>query len=192
MKKKAKSLKVKQENKLSPKLTIKDGRPILKTTVDGDIIQPDNVTDLPQVIIDSTGIDDNDAALCLILDVARIGNIAQSGLFLDSSESLVNSGLALMHDIKPQSALEGMLTAQIVGTYRASMKMLSNALLPDQTFDGKDANINRATKLQRTFLQQIEALQKLRGKGQQKMTVEHVHVHEGGQAVVGTVNHGGE
>ena len=29
------------------------------------------------------------------------------------------------------------------------------------------------------------------GKGQQKMTVEHVHVHEGGQAIVGNVQQGG-
>ena len=27
----------------------------------------------------------------------------------------------------------------------------------------------------------------IRGKGQQKVTVEHVHVHPGGQAIVGTV-----
>jgi hypothetical protein len=33
------------------------------------------------------------------------------------------------------------------------------------------------------------ALQKLRGKaGQQKVTVEHVHVHQGGQAIVGAVS----
>jgi hypothetical protein len=30
-----------------------------------------------------------------------------------------------------------------------------------------------------------------RGKGQQKVTVEHVHVHEGGQAIVGNVLAGG-
>ena len=33
----------------------------------------------------------------------------------------------------------------------------------------------------------MEALQRYRGKGQQKVTVEHVHVHSGGQAVVGMV-----
>jgi hypothetical protein len=33
----------------------------------------------------------------------------------------------------------------------------------------------------------LEALNRHRGKGQQKMTVEHVHVHSGGQAIVGTV-----
>jgi hypothetical protein len=38
---------------------------------------------------------------------------------------------------------------------------------------------------------QTEALQRYRGKGQQKVTVEHVHVHTGKQAIVGAVNHPG-
>jgi hypothetical protein len=37
------------------------------------------------------------------------------------------------------------------------------------------------------FLTLVEALNRHRGKGQQKVTVEHVHVHAGGQAVVGVV-----
>ncbi|MBO0332611.1 hypothetical protein J0X12_03235 [Sneathiella sp. CAU 1612] len=44
----------------------------------------------------------------------------------------------------------------------------------------------------RADTQQMEALNKHRGKGQQKMTVEHVHVNEGGQAIIGTVEGGGE
>ena len=46
-------------------------------------------------------------------------------------------------------------------------------------------------KLARTFATQMEALNRYRGKGQQKMTVEHVHVHDGGQAIVGQVAQGG-
>ena len=37
------------------------------------------------------------------------------------------------------------------------------------------------------FLWVYSALNRHRGKGQQKVTVEHVHVHAGGQAVVGIV-----
>jgi hypothetical protein len=33
----------------------------------------------------------------------------------------------------------------------------------------------------------LDTLNRRRGKGQQKITVEHVHVHSGGQAVVGIV-----
>ena len=46
-------------------------------------------------------------------------------------------------------------------------------------------------KLTRTFTSQMEALNRHRGKGQQKMTVEHVHVHDRGQAIVGSVTQGG-
>ena len=38
----------------------------------------------------------------------------------------------------------------------------------------------------------LDALNRHRGKGQQKVTVEHVHVHAGGQAIVGAVHSGGE
>jgi hypothetical protein len=38
------------------------------------------------------------------------------------------------------------------------------------------------------FGEQLEAMQKLKGRsGQQKVTVEHVHIHRGGQAIVGAV-----
>jgi len=37
--------------------------------------------------------------------------------------------------------------------------------------------------------EQLEALQKLKGKAtQQNVTVEHVHIHEGGKAIVGAVS----
>jgi len=35
----------------------------------------------------------------------------------------------------------------------------------------------------------MEALKRYRTGGQQKVTVEHVHVHEGGQAIVGHIDH---
>ena len=44
----------------------------------------------------------------------------------------------------------------------------------------QDSNGNLAVKLLRTFAAQTEALQRYRGKGQQKVTVEHVLVHTGG------------
>ena len=44
-----------------------------------------------------------------------------------------------------------------------------------------------ANKLTRTYAAQMEALNRYRGKGQQKMTVEHVHINSGGQAIIGNV-----
>jgi hypothetical protein len=64
---------------------------------------------------------------------------------------------------------------------------LSSASSPHQA-EAAEKSLN---KLARTFTTQMEALNRYRGKGQQKMTVEHVHVHEGGQAIVGNVTKGG-
>jgi hypothetical protein len=66
---------------------------------------------------------------------------------------------------------------------------LHRATIEGQTTEGTDLNVVRATRLMRLHLEQIEAMQKLKGKsGQQTVTVEHVHVHEGGQAIVGAVS----
>ena len=50
---------------------------------------------------------------------------------------------------------------------------------------------NMALKLMRTYTAQVEALAKLRRGGNQTVRVEHVHVHSGGQAIVGNVTHPG-
>jgi hypothetical protein len=44
-----------------------------------------------------------------------------------------------------------------------------------------------AARLMKTFVMQIELLRRLRNGGQQFVRVEHVHVNNGGQAVIGNV-----
>ncbi len=109
----------------------------------------------------------------------------------DGSGSVVqraNEVLAALHGIRPRDELEGMLTVQMVATHNLAMELTARAMLPSQTSDGLNYNVNRITKLMRTFTAQMEALNRYRGKGQQKVTVEHIHVNEGGQAIVGNVN----
>ena len=65
-------------------------------------------------------------------------------------------------------------------------------MIAEQTFEGRKENLSQANKLSRTHVTLLEALNRHRGKGQQKVTVEHVHVHvhDGGQAIVGNVEGG--
>ena len=86
--------------------------------------------------------------------------------------------------------MEVMLCSQLVALHTQSMAFLRAGVLPDQTADGVDRNINRATKLLRSFATVADCLRTYRGGGQQKVTVEHVTVQAGGQAIVGTVNKG--
>jgi len=47
--------------------------------------------------------------------------------------------------------------------------------------------MGRSTKLMGLYVLQVEALQKYRAKGRQKIIVQHVTVESGGQAVVGDI-----
>jgi hypothetical protein len=58
-------------------------------------------------------------------------------------------------------------------------------MIGEQTFERRE-NLAQANKLSRTYAALLEALNRHR-VGQQKVTVERVHVHAGGQAVVGVV-----
>jgi hypothetical protein len=60
-------------------------------------------------------------------------------------------------------------------------------MIGEQTFEGRRENLNQGNKLTRSFAVLLDALNRHRGKGQQKVTVEHVHVHAGGQAMVGAI-----
>jgi len=96
-----------------------------------------------------------------------------------------------MIGVAPADEIEGMLAAQIVAAHSAAMECYRRAMLPDQTFDGRESALKHAAKLSRTYADLVLALDKHRGKGEQRVSVEHVHVHKGGQAIVGTVQAGG-
>jgi hypothetical protein len=95
--------------------------------------------------------------------------------------------LCFMSGVEPKDELEGMLASQLLASHNAAMECYRRAMLPEQTFEGRRENLGQANKLSRTHATLLEALNRHRGKGQQKVTVEHVHVHEGGQAIVGNV-----
>jgi hypothetical protein len=104
-------------------------------------------------------------------------------------EATVNGALALMHGIAPRDEAEGMLVAQMVATHAAAMDSLRRAR--QETFlPARDSFANFATRLLRTYAAQMETLKRNRSGGEQRMTVEHVHVHPGAQAVVGNVHRG--
>lgn len=99
--------------------------------------------------------------------------------------------LSLLSGIEPKDEFEGMLAAQLLASHNAAIECYRRAMLPEQTFEGRKENLSQANKLSRTHAVLVEALNRHRGKGQQKVTVEHVHVHKGGQAIVGNIQAGG-
>ena len=83
-----------------------------------------------------------------------------------------------------------MLGAQMVASHCLAMEMSRRAL----TAEYRDTLIDAAgfaNKFMRTYAALVEALTRYRGKGEQKVVVEHVHVHQGAQAIIGAVTAGG-
>ena len=98
--------------------------------------------------------------------------------------------LSVVSGIEPRDQIEAMLAAQMAAVHMQTMTFARRLTKADTYLESETAE-KALNRLSRTFTTQMEALNRYRGKGQQKMTVEHVHVHEGGQAVVGNVQGGG-
>ena len=83
-----------------------------------------------------------------------------------------------------------MLAGQMAVTHALAMELMGRAYRAEH-IPQLEANGALATKLLRTYVAQVEALAKRRRGGEQTVRVEHVHVHPGGQAIVGSVTHQG-
>lgn len=99
--------------------------------------------------------------------------------------------LGFVDAMQPEDAAETLLLTQMATTHQATM-MLARRLNHVENIPQQDAAEKALNKLARTFAAQMDTLKRYRTGGQQKVTVEHVTVNEGGQAVVGAVTHGRE
>jgi hypothetical protein len=95
--------------------------------------------------------------------------------------------LSIVKGIKPRDQIEAMLAAQMAAVHMASMTF-ARRLARVENIQQQDSAERAFNKLSRTFAAQMSTLKEYRSKGEQKMTVQHVHVAEGGQAIVGNVN----
>jgi hypothetical protein len=120
--------------------------------------------------------------------------LSQAAISLDASVPFAdraNASLTAVEGIAPRDPLEALLTVQMVATHNLALDFLRRATNPDAHPEMVSEQINRATKLMRAFSAQTAALERHRGYGKQHVTVEHVHVNAGGQAIVGAVQRGG-
>jgi hypothetical protein len=105
----------------------------------------------------------------------------------EASESGTNFMLSVIKGIEPRDQVEAMLASQMAAVQMALMTF-GRRMAHVETIPQQDSASNAFNKLARTFASQVEALKRYRSGGEQKMTVQHVHVAEGGQAIVGNVN----
>jgi hypothetical protein len=72
------------------------------------------------------------------------------------------------------------------------MECYRRAMHPEQPWEIRQQELNAANKLTRCCAMLVDAIGRHRGKGHQQIRVEHVHVNEGAQAIVGAFSRRGE
>lgn len=105
----------------------------------------------------------------------------------DRSVNIVNQVLA---DYEPKDSLEAKLCLQAHTLYTQGMNYISRAENSNM-LQQYDLYMKNAMKLLRLHNETVEALNRHRRGGMQKVIVQHVQVNDGGQAVVGGVFKGG-
>jgi hypothetical protein len=113
-----------------------------------------------------------------------LGQLANAGWGND--ERSINFMLSVVKGIEPRDQVEAMLAAQMAAVHVAAMRF-SRRLANVENIPQQDSAERAFNKLARTFVAQMEALKRYRTGGEQKVTVQHVSVSEGGQAIVGHV-----
>ncbi len=95
--------------------------------------------------------------------------------------------LSVIKGIKPLDQVEAMLAVQMAVVHMATMRF-ARQLRNVEALPQQDSAERAFNKLARTYISQVEALKRYRSGGEQKVTVQHVSVSEGGQAIVGNVD----
>ncbi len=109
------------------------------------------------------------------------------------SEALSNDkehAVAIVGEIAPQDGIEALLATQMAAVHIATMRH-SRLMAGADIIERLELQERVFNKLARTFTTQMEALRKHRNGGKQTVTVQHVSVEDGGQAIVGNVQTGG-
>ena len=103
------------------------------------------------------------------------------------SEVAINAALAMIEAAEPQNEIEGALAVQMACTHTAAISILAR-------FGGSGGSERRvaalasaASRLLRAYSGQVESLRRLHHGSDQHVRVEHVHVNEGGQTVIGNI-----
>ena len=96
--------------------------------------------------------------------------------------------LSMVRSIRPRDSVEAMLVAQMVSVHVMAMRCAHHLAQADDLAQHDSAE-RALGRLARTFPAQIEALNRYRSQGEPAITVQNVSVGDGGNAIVGNVQH---
>ncbi|WP_412754398.1 hypothetical protein [Legionella donaldsonii] len=145
----------------------------IKYKKEGNISKSDTITETKEKFVRH-----------IIHENAIATNDIRSNKFdMDKAKQKSNAAMTAMNI---DGGLQSMLAAQMFSIHELQQRTMIYANAADD-LELKKYYTNAAIKLANCFTQQANILAKLQGVGGQKIIVERVDVHQGGQAVVGNI-----
>jgi hypothetical protein len=131
--------------------------------------------------------------------IAEDASIRRADLLLTPSFNAVALAIDAAQSIGAQNSLEKMLAHQLAVAHESAMRLMDRALSYEaggrsmREGDSVEACrlTNAAARMMSAFQDGLLTLQRLRTGGNQTVTVQHVNVEAGAQAVIGNVQTGG-
>ena len=131
--------------------------------------------------------------------IAEDASIRRTDLLMQPSFDAVALGVDAAESIGAANSIEKMLAHQMAVTHEAALRLMDRALSYEaggrsmREGDSVEACrlANTAARLMSAFNDGAATLQRLRNGGNQTVTVQHVNVASGAQAVIGNVQAGG-
>src|ERR1700737_2754437 len=119
--------------------------------------------------------------------LGKLVEALRPGLYDQLDEATLNAALATTDSMQPRSELQAVLAVQIIATGSAGLRFLRQSHR-NMTEDFINVYGNYAIKLLRLQNDLIQTFDRYRRGNKQTVEVRHVHIHPGGQEVVGIIN----
>jgi hypothetical protein len=119
--------------------------------------------------------------------LGKLVEALRPGLYDQLDEATLNAALATIDSMQPRSELQALLAVQIIATGFAGLRFLRQSHR-QMTEDYINVYGGYAIKLLRLQNEMIQTFERYRRGNKQTVEVRHVHIHSGGQGVVGIIN----
>lgn len=127
--------------------------------------------------------------------VAEDASVRRTDLLMQASFDILAMGVDAAESIGAENSLEKMLAHQMAMAHEMIMRMADRSMSYEHSRAGDQIEASRCAntvaRLMGAFQGGMLTLQRLRTGGNQTVTVQHVNVQPGGQAVIGNVRAGG-
>jgi len=121
-------------------------------------------------------------------DLAAVeASFDRSRLLTEQGADVAAMALDVANTIQAGNSSEKMLAHQLAAMHKVAMEMIGSVVTHSRDAAIQNRRLNAAVRCMTAYQQGLLTLRKLRLGGHQRISVQHIQVSDGGQAIVGDI-----